>query len=212
MLILASSSPRRKELLRVAGVEFSVVAPHFEEDSVRGRSGRYADLVRKSALAKARDVARQKAGLILAADTIVVCDGEIMGKPTDEADARRMLCKLSGHWHTVYTGVAMLGAGFVNPASAGFTNPAPRTGSLKGEHCLLGYERTEVAFRRLSNSEIERYIATGEPVDKAGAYAIQGRGAALIRTMRGCYTNVIGLPIPKVLAMLAEFASLTVKE
>jgi septum formation protein len=184
MLVLASRSPRRRELLRAAGIEFRVVPPQSEEGTPRGRPGRYADVVRRSALDKARDVARRQDGLILAADTIVVCEGKVMGKPRDEEGARRMLRKLSGRWHSVYTGVAL----------------------LEGARCMLGYERTEVAFRRLSNTQLEWYIGTGEPMDKAGAYAIQGHGAALIRAIRGCYTNVIGLPLPRVLEMLEEFA------
>ena len=196
MLILASRSPRRRELLRAAGIEFRVVAPQFEEGTTRGRRGRYADLVRRSALEKAREVARRHSGLILAADTIVVCQGEVMGKPADEAEARRMLRTLSGRWHSVYTGVALVEA-----------RPYPgETAAGVGYNCLLGYERTKVAFRRLSKAEIDWYVATGEPLDKAGAYAIQGRGAALIRAIRGCCTNVIGLPLPKVIEMLAEFA------
>jgi septum formation protein len=203
MLILASSSPRRRALLRAAGVEFRAIAPRAEEIPSTA-SGRYAHLVKQAALRKAREVARRHAAakaklsraasvggsrcgsfapaLVLGADTIVVCAGEIMGKPRDEADARRMLRKLSGRWHSVYTGVAL----------------------VAGSRELLASERTEVAFRRLSKDEIERYLATGEPMGKAGAYAIQGRGAALVRSVRGCYTNVIGLPVPRVLEMLEQ--------
>jgi septum formation protein len=192
MLVLASRSPRRRALLRAAGIEFKAVAPEFEDGTELGRlkpavpggRGRYADLVRKSALQKALDVARREPGLILAADTVVVCEGEVMGKPSDEAEARRMLAKLSGRWHSVYTGIAL----------------------VEGDRCLLGYERTEVAFRHLSQQQLDRYLGAGEPMDKAGAYAIQGHGAALIRAIRGCYTNVIGLPLPKVIAMLDQFA------
>ncbi len=180
MLVLASRSSRRRELLRATGVEFRVVAAQSEEGTSPCRPGRYADYVRRSALAKAKDVAGRQAGTVLGADTVVVFAGEVMGKPRSRADARRMLRKLSGRWHAVYTGVAL----------------------VDGTRCLVDYERTEVAFRTLSNTEIERYIATGEPMDKAGAYAIQGRGAAFVRTIRGCYTNVIGLPVPKVLDML----------
>ncbi len=106
-----------------------------------------------------------------------------MGKPRHRADARRMLRKLSGRRHFVYTGLALVEG---------------------GRAALLRSERTEVTFRPLSKGDIERYLDTGEPMGKAGAYAIQGRGAALIRSVRGCYTNVIGLPVPKVLDMLAS--------
>ncbi|HUU53642.1 MAG TPA: Maf family protein [Armatimonadota bacterium] len=183
MLILASQSPRRQELLRAAGIAFRVVVPAVEERLSAAGGGRYADLVRRAALAKASAVTRRERGLVLAADTIVVCEGEVLGKPADEGEARRMLRKLSGRWHRVYTGVAL----------------------VKGSRRVVDYERTEVAFRRLSKKQIDWYVSTGEPMDKAGSYAIQGTGAALIRAVRGCYTNVIGLPLPKVLELLAEF-------
>ena len=183
MLILASQSPRRRELLRAAGIAFRVVVPDVEERCITAPTGRYADLVRRAALAKASAVAGRERGLVLAADTIVVCEGEILGKPADEGEARRMLRKLSGRWHRVYTGVAL----------------------VKRARQVVDYERTEVAFRELSKKQIDWYVSTGEPMDKAGSYAIQGTGAALIRAVRGCYTNVIGLPLPRVLDMLAEF-------
>lgn len=187
MLILASQSPRRRELLRAAGIAFRVVAPDVEEDSSGAARGRYADFVRRAALAKATDVAGRERGVVLAADTIVVCQGEVLGKPEDEGDARRMLRKLSGRRHRVYTGVAL----------------------VKGSRRVVGYERTEVAFRELSKKQIDWYVSTGEPMDKAGSYAIQGTGAALVRAVRGCYTNVIGLPLPKVLELLDKFEDRT---
>jgi septum formation protein len=144
--------------------------------------GAYSALAKRCALEKARSVDGRGA-IVLGADTIVVCEGEVLGKPRDESDARRMLRKLSGRWHRVYTGVALV--------------------SAQGQ--VVDYERTEVAFRALSKPEIDRYLGTGEPMDKAGAYAIQGEGAGLIRALRGCYTNVIGLPLPKLIQMLAEF-------
>jgi len=183
MLILASQSPRRRELLRAAGIAFRVVVPDVEESRGAAPRGRYADLVRRTALAKASAVAGREQGLVLAADTIVVCEGEILGKPADEGEARRMLRKLSGRRHRVYTGVAL----------------------VKGARQAVDYERTEVVFRELSKKQIDWYVSTGEPMDKAGSYAIQGTGAALVRAVRGCYTNVIGLPLPKVLDLLAEF-------
>jgi septum formation protein len=231
MLILASSSPRRRALLRAAGIEFRVVAPKVEE-VFAVTSRRYASLVKQSAMRKARDVASRHTGPVLGADTIVVCAGQIMGKPRDEADARRMLRKLSGRWHSVYTGVALVqGRGCLSQDAPGVAGapPAGESGAFASrERCggpvagallpprivagdalaaapRVGSERTEVAFRRLSRDEIERYLATGEPMDKAGAYAIQGRGAALVRSVRGCYTNVIGLPVPRVLDMLAQY-------
>jgi len=185
MLILASRSPRRQELLRAAGIRFRIV-PAEEELPLARLSGRPADLVRRSALAKARAVAQSTRGIVLGADTVVVCDSTIMGKPVSVAEARHMLRQLSGRWHRVYTGLAL----------------------VHHSRHLADYECTRVAFRTLSNTEIERYLATREPFDKAGAYAIQGHGAALIRAVRGCYTNVIGLPLPKLLAMLAAFHAL----
>lgn len=183
MLILASQSPRRQALLRSIGIEFRVAIPDVEEPVPSRTTGRYARIVQQAALAKAEAVATARQAIILGADTIVVSGGEILGKPRDEADARRMLAQLSGRWHRVYTGVAL----------------------VCGDRHHLGYERTEVAFRRLSKNEIDLYVCSGEPLDKAGAYAIQGRGASLVRSIRGCYTNVIGLPLPKVVSMLKEF-------
>ena len=183
MLILASRSPRRQELLRSAGIPFRVVAPADDETPLLHHRGRYADFVRRVALAKALSLGQPLPGVVLAADTIVVCDGILMGKPTDAADARQMIRRLSGRWHRVYTGMAL----------------------VHGPRAMTDYQSTRVAFRRLTDREINRYVATGEPLDKAGAYAIQGHGAALIRTVSGCYSNVIGLPVPKLLAMLAAF-------
>lgn len=183
MVVLASGSPRRQQLLRAAGIEFRIVVPGVEEPVALPARARYAALVRAAALAKAAWVAHRAQGLVVAADTVVVCRGEVLGKPADEGEARRMLERLSGRRHRVYTGVAL----------------------VQGERRLADYERSEVAFRRLSKQEIDRYLATGEPMDKAGAYAIQGRGGALVRAIRGCYTNVIGLPLPKLLAMLSRF-------
>ncbi len=189
MLILASRSPRRRDLLRWAGIRFRVVAPAGDEprhevgaQSSGGRV-RYSDLARRSALGKAREVAARERGLVLGADTIVVCDGRVLGKPVDAEDARAMLGHLSGRWHRVYTGLAL----------------------VRGVRHMGGYECTKVAFRRLSKAEVDSYVGTGEPMDKAGAYAIQGRGGALVRAVDGCYTNVIGLPVPRLKEMLAEF-------
>jgi septum formation protein len=182
-LILASQSPRRRKLLAAAGIAFDVVVPEGE-DVPPPRARRYGPLAQRLAAQKAASVAARVPGLVLGADTIVVCEGAVLGKPATEEEARAMLRQLSGRRHFVYTGVAL----------------------IEGPRRLVGYERTEVWFRALREDDIERYLATGEPMDKAGAYAIQGAGAALIATIRGCYTNVIGLPVPKVLAMLEELA------
>src|SRR5574340_347543 len=181
MLILASRSPRRKALLQAAVVEFRVVVPLVEDVTPSRVRGSYAAWAKHSAREKARSIGPREE-LVLGADTIVVCEGEALGKPRDDAEARRMLRKLSGRRHRVYTGLAL----------------------VRGKRELVGYERTEVACRELSKGEIDWYVGTGEPRDKAGAYAVQGLGAGLIREVRGCYTNVIGLPVPKLLAMMAE--------
>jgi septum formation protein len=191
MLILASRSPRRHNLLRATGIEFRIAAPLVEDTAPRRLRGSYAALVKRSALEKAQSV-DARGNIVLGADTIVVCDGEVLGKPRDERDARRTLRMLAGRWHRVYTGVALVSTG------------APPAREMRR---LVDYECTEVAFRALSKREIDRYVETGEPMDKAGAYAIQGEGAGLIRTLRGCYTNVIGLPLPRLIEMLAEFGA-----
>ena len=189
MLTLVSRSPRRRELLESTGIAFRVVAPEGEESSLAAASvsaaarPRYADMVRRAALAKARSAAGRASGLLLGADTIVVCDGSVLGKPADADDTRRMLRRLSGRWHRVYTGLAL----------------------VSGARHMMGYECTKVCFRPLAKKEIDWYIGTGEPTDKAGAYAIQGRGAVFVRAVEGCYTNVIGLPLPKLMEMLAAF-------
>jgi septum formation protein len=185
MLILASASPRRRELLRAAGIRHRIIPHAAAEPGATGQGLRYSALVQRAALAKAQSVARAEGGLVLGADTLVVCRGLVLGKPADEQDARRMLQWLSGRWHHVYTGLAL----------------------VEGGRRMTAYERTEVAFRKLSNREIDAYVGTGEPAGKAGAYAIQGRGAALVREIRGCYTNVVGLPLPKLMEMLAAFGT-----
>ena len=179
MLILASQSPRREELLRAAGLAFRVVAP-TGDDVPPPHARSFPAVAKRMALRKAESVAARTRGLVVGADTIVVCEGRILGKPADAREARRMLRLLSGKRHRVYTGVAL----------------------VSGERRRLGCERTEVTFRDLSEAEIRRYVATGEPLDKAGAYAIQGLGAALVHRVEGCYTNVIGLPVPLLLEML----------
>jgi septum formation protein len=181
MLVLASQSPRRQALLRSTGIEFRVVVPRVAEVIGHAPRGSPARLAQAVALAKAQWVAGREPGLVLGADTIVVCDQELLGKPTSRSQAIRMLRTLSGRWHRVYTGIAL----------------------VEGTRTIIGYERTEVALRPLSKREIDWYVSTGEPMDKAGGYAIQGEGAGLVRAIRGCYTNVIGLPLPKLMEMLA---------
>ena len=174
-LVLASASPRRKELLEMLGVRgFAVVpAPDGEETPPAGLSP--AETVKHIALGKARAVAalRSPDDTVIAADTLVYLGDEPLGKPAGEEEARRMLRMLSGRGHTVYTGLAVISGGEV------------RTRAVA----------TDVYFRELSEGEIERYVATGEPLDKAGAYGAQGRAAVFIRSISGDFFNVVGLPL-----------------
>jgi septum formation protein len=172
-LILASASPRREELLRRLGVPFTVVPSGLPEELAPGPP---EHAVRALALAKARAVARRvSAGVVLGADTVVALGGAIFGKPTGPDDARRMLQALRGRTHEVITGVALVEA------------PAGRETATTVV--------TEVQMGEYGEKEIDAYLVTGEPYDKAGAYAIQGAGGRLIARVEGCYTNVVGLPL-----------------
>jgi septum formation protein len=183
MLILASSSPRRRELLTQAGIAFTVQPADVDETHRAGESPEAFTL--RLAREKAEAVlAKNPGATVLGADTIVVCDQEILGKPSDETDAARMLKKLSGRDHQVITGVAL-----VSPAGT-----------------QTRAETTTVSVRKISEEEINDYIATGEPMDKAGAYAIQGIAAKFILQIEGNYTNVVGLPIEAVQQMLSRIA------
>lgn len=183
-LILASTSPRRRQLLEQIGLPFRIVAAGVPEAPSRGRHPIAG--VMGVANRKAAEVARrQSVGLILGADTVVLLGGELLGKPAGPQEAYTMLAKLQGRRHEVITGVALRDAA---------------TGK-----CLLGYEVTEVQMRALTPEVMVNYVATGEPLDKAGAYGIQGRGALLIERIEGCYYNVVGLPLVRVAAMLEYF-------
>jgi septum formation protein len=180
-IILASKSPRRKQLLEQAGLSFSVVPSSFDEKKIP--LSKPADYVACLAQAKAENVARiHTKEWIIGADTIVVINNTIIGKPVSRADARAMLKRLSGQTHQVYTGYAIC-----NRSKTFFF-----VDSLK----------TDVHFKKLTDEEVEWYVHTKEPFDKAGAYAIQGLGAALIKTINGSYTNVVGLPICEVMDIL----------
>ena len=160
--ILASGSPRRKELLELMGLEFKVIVSQADEDSVK-------------ASATAKEVLRNKNAVIISADTIVTLDGQILGKPKDEDDAFNMLSKLSGCEHEVYTGYCVM--------------------RISDGKAVCGKVRTKVKFKDLSDDKIRGYINSGEPMDKAGAYGIQGLGSLLIEKIDGDYFNVVGLPI-----------------
>jgi septum formation protein len=179
-LVLASASPRRRELLGQLGLSFEVRAPDIDETP--GAQEVPEAYVARLARDKARVVARAApAAWVLAADTTVVLDGALLGKPADAAEARAMLGRLSGRTHEVLTGVAL-------------------AGRAQGEALV----RTRVRFRPLSDAEVAWYVATGEPLDKAGAYAVQGKGGFLVAALEGSPTNVIGLPLGETLALLAR--------
>ena len=182
-LILASSSPRRRYLLRLIHLRHVVVQPsvredeHGDDDPVKHVLG----LSRLKALS-VRDKFHD--GYILGADTIVVLDGGILEKPVSEPEARVMLTRLAGRIHHVYTGLPLIDAA---------------TGHEAG-----GFEKTGVTIREMSAGEIDAYIATGEPMDKAGSYGIQGYGAAIVERVEGCYFNVVGLPVVRLLKLIRE--------
>lgn len=180
-VILASSSPRRLQLLQQIGIEAEVRPAAFDELS----TGKMADeVVLANAVGKCQAVCAACGDKVpvIAADTVVVLDGQILGKPKDAADAVRMLTELSGRTHKVLTGVAV---------------------SFQGRQ-LAEVCGTEVIFRTLTADEIADYVATGEPLDKAGAYGIQGRGAVFVEKINGCYNNVVGLPLTRLHLMLAK--------
>jgi septum formation protein len=183
MLVLASASPRRQELLRNAGIEFVVHPANVSEIPRDGEAPRaFAErMAREKALAV---FAQQSNDLVLGADTVVVVEGEILGKPRDGADATRMLRMLSGRQHEVITGVCLAGP------------------KLKKENTTS--ETTLVTMNSLNDDDIRSYVATGEPMDKAGAYAIQGRASRWISRIEGDYFNVVGLPLALVWRMLEE--------
>ncbi len=179
-IVLASSSPRRRLLLRRLGVAFSIRVPDVDERPLPGELP--GPHVRRLALAKARAVARGLAPgcgaqWVLGADTVVVLDGTILGKPRGVRDARQMLARLSGRTHEVLTGVALV------PAAGGRARTA--------------VVRSRVAMKPFTEAVIRRYVATGEPLDKAGSYAVQGRGRHLVAKVSGSLTNVIGLPLER---------------
>jgi septum formation protein len=204
MLILASASPRRAELLRNAGIEFAVQPAHVPELRREGEAP--IDFARRVAVEKACAIAALRPqDPVLAADTIVIV-GEhdagnihsgnptnhmVLGKPRDSDDAFAMLCLLSGRWHEVTTAVCLV-------------VPDPDIGKGNRNLQSVAHETTRVQFAAISHDEIRAYIATGEPMDKAGAYAIQGGASRWIPRIEGCYFNVVGLPVPLVYRMLRE--------
>lgn len=183
-LILASSSPRRRELLKQLGLDFNTLPCRIEETSPPGLHPR--ELVETLAAGKARAVAALlDDGIVIGADTVVVLGRKVLGKPAGAGDAVEMLRQLQGRSHEVYTGVALVDAG---------------CGKI-----LIDHARTRVFFKPLGEPEILKYVSTGEPLDKAGAYAVQGLAAMFVSRLEGCYTNVVGLPLAKLSDMLGEF-------
>lgn len=176
-VILASASPRRKELLERIGVKFDIIPATGEEVITKKIP---EEVVMELAKQKAEEIAKvtEEDALIIGADTVVACDGKILGKPKDEEDAFQMLTMLSGREHEVYTGVAMIDN---------------REKSIENF-----FERTKVKMYPITEKEIREYIAGGEPMDKAGAYAIQGTGAKFIQKIEGDYHNVVGLPLGRI--------------
>jgi septum formation protein len=180
-LVLASQSPRRREILERAGFSFSVRVAGVEELARDGEAP--ADYALRLARSKAESVPLAGDEIALGADTIVVVDGAILEKPADDADARRMLGLLSGRWHEVLTGISL----------------------HSGGRTATGLAVTRVHFLELAPETIDAYVASGEPRDKAGAYAIQGLASKFIDRIEGCYFNVVGLPVSLVARRLAEF-------
>ncbi len=189
-LVLASQSPRRKKLLEQIGLEFRVQVSAFDEESISARSMHPSQYVATLASAKASIVAQTltSPAIVLGADTTVVLDGTILNKPTDAADAARMLGLLSNRTHEVFTGIALVESGV--------------------KRIVTDVVRTEVCFRALEDEEIAAYIASGSPLDKAGSYGIQDDfGAVFVKEIRGCYYNVVGLPLERLYQRLREYCA-----
>jgi len=182
-IVLASTSPRRRELMERLGVPFDVIAPEGVEEIQEGEP---SEVVTRNASAKASGVAAGlNLGLVVGADTLVVVDGTIMGKAEDPQEARAMLVALEGRMHRVLTGLAVLDA---------------ETGRRE-----VAVVETKVWFHPLTGGEIGDYVSTGEPIGKAGGYAIQGAGGALVERIEGCFENVVGLPLLRLRSMLEGF-------
>lgn len=180
-IILASASPRRKEILELADLKFDIMPSNAQEITTKTAPN---EVVMELASIKAKDIYEksEKQSMIVGADTVVAYQGQILGKPTDEADAKRMLTMLSGQTHEVYTGVYVIEDG--------------KTKTF--------YEETKVTFYEISDEQIDHYIKTGEPMDKAGSYGIQGKAAVFIKGIEGDYYNVVGFPIARFLQEITK--------
>ena len=188
-LILASASPRRSALLSQIGLTFEIHPSDIVEPPHDVHANKpVSEVTQELAALKAAAVTQHyKHGLVIGADTLVSLEGELLGKPTDDSDALRMLSRLSGTCHEVVTGVALIDA-------------------ATGQDTVWA-ETTSVYFRQLDDAEITAYVESGEASDKAGAYGIQGRGAAFVRRIEGCYFNVVGLPLASLVEHLSDFQS-----
>ena len=181
-LVLASKSPRRKSLLSALGWKFRIIDPEIREKNGIGETPQETCV--RLAVEKAGAVSKRfPEDIVIGADTMVVLEGKAFGKPQDDVESLEMIRCLSGRCHEVMTGIAV----------------------CKGDRCLGDFETTRVSFRLLSVLEIEAYVATGEGKDKAGAYAIQGKGSLLISKIDGCYFNVVGLPLHRLSLLLGRF-------
>ncbi len=190
-IILASASPRRKQLLKAVGLKFKTVPAHIAEDYLAGETPRQH--VRRLARSKALLIAaKYPDAWVLGADTIVVIDGQILGKPKNKTQAKKMLQALSGRTHNVYTGFAI----------------ARKAASV----CRTKIIKSAVRFKNISAPELSWYIASKEPYDKAGGYAAQGKGASFIKSIGGSYTNVIGLPLCEVMEELIKLMAIKFRE
>jgi septum formation protein len=187
-LILASVSPRRQEMLQSVGLKFKIIPAHVNEEYVNGESP--AQHVKRLSRSKAMTIARQhQHSWVLGADTIVVIDGIILGKPQNAAQAKTMLHQLSGKEHKVFTGFTIA--------------------NISSGICTTNVVRSVVKFKTISHDEMSWYITCKEPYDKAGGYAVQGKGACFIKAIRGSYTNVIGLPLCEVLEEFSRLQAIT---
>ena len=184
-IVLASSSPRRREILELLGIEFTVQEPDYDEGEIAGLGP--GELAEAHARGKARAVAGDR---VLGVDTLVALDGRVYGKPCDEDEARAFLRALAGRTHTVHSGLCL------------------RAGGV--EHVRRA--TSDVTFAPLSEADVEWYLGTGEWRDRAGAYAVQGRGAALVRAVRGDFQNVVGLPVPELLDAMAAAVNHRVRQ
>ena len=183
-IILASASPRRKEILENTNVKFKIMASSIEELRLEGESP--CQMVMRLAFEKGIDIAsRQKSDLVISADTIVVLDNTVLGKPKDEIEARKMITSLSGRTHQVITGISLI--------------------NLDNNKKIIDYVISNVKFKNLSEEDINDYIRTKESLDKAGAYGIQGYGALLVEEIQGDYFNIVGLPISRLSDLLKKY-------